>query len=98
MGRFSGNNRNTSNVFSGRITCLTIVGGNQAWFAGVIENSNFPGQIDQAFGWRAQDGPDKVTFGFFIGNPADAIGFCDSMPTDSPVLRDNESGSIRIRD
>ena len=100
VGRFSGNNRNTGNRFSGRLTCLTILNGNEAWFAGVVEHSNFPFQVDLEFGWRAVDGPDQVTFGFFIDGIAfaDAQEFCDTTPnTPSRPLSPNESGSIRIR-
>lgn len=98
VGRFSGNNRNTGNRFSGRLTCLTILNGNEAWFAGVVEHSNFPFQVDLEFGWRAVDGPDQVTFGFFIDGIAfaDAQAFCDATPN-TPTLFPNESGSIRIR-
>ncbi len=100
VGRFSGNNRNTGNRFSGRLTCLTILNGNEAWFAGVVEKSKFPFQVDKEFGWRAVDGPDQVTFGFFIDGIAfaDAQEFCDLTPnTPTRPLLPNESGSIRIR-
>jgi Big-like domain-containing protein/WD40 repeat protein len=90
----------------GRVTCFTIVGGNAAWIAGVVEGANDTTAIGHEDGWRAVDNgppgsavPDQLS----LADPltSDTLGnaqaFCAKTPATSDLgLNNLVSGDIVV--
>jgi len=85
----------------GRITCFTIVDGNAAWVAGVVESSNDTAANGHEVGWRVIDHgpagagtPDELSLAYELA--AEGLGtaerFCAQKPTRGPL-----SGALQPR-
>ena len=88
----------------GRVSCFTIVGGNAAWIAGVVEGANDTTAIGQEDGWRAVDNgleggvPDQLS----LAAPLAAAGlgtaqnFCASTPVNGDLALRNLIGGDMV--
>src|SRR5256886_2113394 len=67
----------------GRVSCFTIVGGNAAWIAGVVEGANDTTAFGQEDGWRAVDnGPPE-------GGVPDHLSLADPLAAGGLGTRQN---------
>jgi Tol biopolymer transport system component len=94
----------------GRVTCFSIVDGNKAWVAGVVDSTRNPQGVGAEFGWRIVDHgptqggvPDQLSLAYplqlgVLGTPQD---FCANTPLIDPsegeiLLHDLVSGDIVV--